>query len=178
MIRIIYNEIGLHMLINIYRQPINLLNYAQIKVLLDEYALFYCNEIDNDLMTLQLKRNDRLFLLMGKMQRGEDDDFIEAPQLVTVNQSTSFYFCSNQPYVAYRWTLDNEQECLQIVRSFTTTSFRMTDLDEIKSDTSTDYTAELIPQHHSLIQVARSAAHESNIQLIPMDIIDFHNEKI
>jgi len=172
MTRIIYNEIGLHMLINMYRQPIHLLNYAQIKVLLDEYALFYCNEIDNDLITLQLKRNERLFLLMGKIQREDDDeDFIEAPQLITVNQSTSFYFCSNQPYVAYTWTLDNEQECLQIVRSFTT-SFRMTDLDEMKPDTM------MIPQHHSLIQVARSAAHSSNIQLIPMDIIDLYNEKI
>jgi hypothetical protein len=183
MIRFIYNEIALHMLINMYRQPIHLLNYAQIKVLLDEYAIFYRNEIDNDLMTIQLKRNERLFLLIGTIQREDDDYFIEGPQLVTVNQTTLFHFSVNQLVVAYTWTLENEQECLQIVRSFTTT-FRLSELNEVKPDSTmvypsySGYTAEFISQHHSLIQVARSAAHTSNIQLIPMEIIDLYSEKI
>ncbi|CAF4540558.1 unnamed protein product, partial [Rotaria sp. Silwood1] len=85
MTRLIYNEIALHMLINMYQEPVNLLNYAQIKVLLDEYAIFYQNEIDHDIMTIQLRRNERLFLLIGTIQREDDDYFIDGPQLVTVN---------------------------------------------------------------------------------------------
>ena len=46
------------MLINMYQQPVHLLNYAQIKVLLDQYANFYGNEINQDLITIQLKRNE------------------------------------------------------------------------------------------------------------------------
>jgi len=182
MTRFIYNEIALHMLINMYRQPIHLLNYAQIKVLLDEYARFYRNEINNDLMTIQLKRNERLFLLMGTIQREDDDYFMDGPQLITVNQSTLFYFSVNQLCIAYTWTLENEQECLQIVRSFTT-SFQFSDLNEIKPDTAmvypsySGYSAEFISQHHSLIQVARFAAHANNIQLIPMETLDLYNEK-
>jgi hypothetical protein len=183
MTRLIYNEIALHMLINMYQQPIHLLNYAQINVLLAEYAIFYRNEIGNDSMIIQLKRNERLFLLMGTIQREDDDYFIEGPQLLTVNQSTSFHFCVNQLCIVYTWTLANEEECLQIVRSFAT-SFRFSELSEVKPDTTmvypsySGYTAEIIPQHHSLIQVARSATYASNIQLMPMEIIDLYNEKI
>lgn len=181
--RLIYNEIALHMIINMYRQPVHLLNYAQIKVLLDQYASFYQNEIDDDSMTIQLKRNERLFLLMGTIQREDDDYFMDAPQLITVNQSTWFNCSLNQLCVVYTWTLENEQECLQIVRSFTT-SFRLSDSNEVRPDMTTiypsysGYTAEFIPQHHSLIQVARSAANTSNIQLIPMEIIDLHHDQI
>lgn len=182
MIRLVYNEIALHMIINMYRQPIHLLNYAQIKVLLDEYATFYRNEIDDEIMTIQLRRNERLFLLLGTIQREDDDYFIEAPQLLTVNQCTMFHFSVNQMCIAYTWTLANEQECLQIVRSFTT-SFRFSELGEIRTETEmvypsySGYTTEFTPQHHSLIQVARSAGNTSNIQLIPMEIIDLYNEK-
>jgi hypothetical protein len=167
MIRLIYNEIALHMLINMYQQPVHLLNYAQIKVLLDQYASFYRNEINQDLITIQLKRNERLFLLIGTIQREDDDYFMDGPQLVTVNQSTAFHCSLNQLCVAYTWTLENEQESLQIVRSFTTPGFRLSDATMVYPSYS-DYTAEFIPQCHSLIQVARSAAHTSNIQLIPM----------
>ena len=139
MIRSIYNEIALHILINMYRQPIHLLNYAQINVLLDQYALFYCHGIDDDdLAGLQLRRNERLFLLIGKIQREDDDYFIEGPQLITVHQLTRFYFTAHQPYVAYTWTLNNEEECLRIVRSFTA-SFEMNDLNEVKPNRSMAY---------------------------------------
>ncbi|CAF0721622.1 unnamed protein product [Rotaria sordida] len=182
MTRLIYNEIALHMLINMYQQPIHLLNYAQIKVLLDEYAIFYQNEIDHDLMTIQLKRNERLFLLVGTVQREEDDYFMDGPQLVTVNQLTSFYCSLDKLCIAYTWTLENEQECLQIVRSFTT-SFRLSDSSQVKANTTmiypsySGYTTEFTPQYHSLIQVARSAALMSNIELIPMEITDLYHEK-
>ncbi|CAF0760885.1 unnamed protein product [Rotaria sp. Silwood1] len=183
MTRLIYNEIALHMLINMYQEPVNLLNYAQIKVLLDEYAIFYQNEIDHDIMTIQLRRNERLFLLIGTIQREDDDYFIDGPQLVTVNQSTSFHCIVNKLCIAYTWTLENEQECLQIVRSFTT-SFRLSDSSQVKANTTmvypsySGYTTEFTPQCHSLIQVARSAAHMSNIELIPMEITDLYHEKI
>ncbi|CAF0875373.1 unnamed protein product [Rotaria sp. Silwood1] len=183
MTRLIYNEIALHMLINMYQEPVNLLNYAQIKVLLDEYAIFYQNEIDHDIMTIQLRRNERLFLLIGTIQREDDDYFIDGPQLVTVNQSTSFHCTVNKLCIAYTWTLENEQECLQIVRSFTT-SFRLSDSSQVKANTTmvypsySGYTTEFTPQCHSLIQVARSAAHMSNIELIPMEITDLYHEKI
>ncbi|CAF1218069.1 unnamed protein product [Adineta steineri] len=176
MIRLIYNEIALHMLINMYQQPIHLLNYAQIKVLLDEHASFYRNESIHDLFTIQLKRNERLFILIGTMQREDDDYFLDGPQLVTVNQSTSFHCTVNQLVVAYTWTLDDEQECLQIVRSFTT-SFRLSD-SAIVYPSFSDYPADFLPQNHSLMQFARSAAHTSNIQLIPMQTMDRYYERI
>ncbi|CAF4114888.1 unnamed protein product, partial [Adineta steineri] len=166
----------LHMLINMYQQPIHLLNYAQIKVLLDEHARFYRNESIHDLFTIQLKRNERLFILIGTMQREDDDYFLDGPQLVTVNQSTSFHCTINQFVVAYTWTLDNEQECLQIVRSFTT-SFRLSD-SAIVYPSFSDYPAGFLPQNHSLMQFAQSAAHTSNIQLIPMQTMDRYYERI
>ena len=183
MTRLLYNEIALHMLINMHRQPVHLLNYAQIKVLIEEYAKFYRNEIDCDMVTIQLERNERLFLLIGTIQREDDDYFMEGPQLITVNQSTSFYCSLNQLCIAYTWTLQNEQECLQIVRSFTN-SFRLSDFNEYKSDPAmvypsySGYTAEVIPQHHALLQVSRSTARRSNIQLIPMETIVRFNEKV
>jgi CRP-like cAMP-binding protein len=183
MFRLIYNEIALHQLINMYQQPIHLLNYAQIKDLLDQYAVFYRNEPDHDVVTIRLKRNERLFILIGTVQREDDDYFMDGPQLVTVNQSTSFHSSVNQLCVAYTWTLDDEQECLQIVRSFIT-SFRLADTNQVKPDATivhpsySDYTVTFIPQNHSLIQVARPAARTSNIQLIPMEIMDPYNEKM
>ena len=183
MTRLIYNEIALHMLINMYRQPIDLMNYAQLKVLLDEYALFYRSELDHELTRLQLQRHERLFLLTGKLQREDEDYFIDAPQLLTMQKTTSFYSLLDHPYVAYTWTLGNEQECLQIVRSFAT-NFRIHDISEGNMNPIMVYPsysgqmAEIMPQHHSLIQVARSAACASNIQLIPMEIIDLHDEQI
>ncbi|CAF4112999.1 unnamed protein product [Rotaria sp. Silwood2] len=183
MTRLIYNEIALHMLINMYQQPIHLLNYAQIKVLLDEHAKFYKNEIDHDIMTIQLKRNERLFLLIGSVQREDDDYFLDGPQLVTVNQSTCFYCSLDKLCIAYTWTMKNEQDCLQIVRSFTT-SFRLFNSSQVKANTTmvypsySGYTTEFTPQYHSLIQVARSAAHTSNIELIPMEITDLYHEQV
>ena len=183
MTRLVYNEIALHMLINMHRQPNHLMNYSQIKVLLVEYALFYRSEIDPDLTRLQLKRNERLFLLTGKLQREDEDYFIDAPQLLIMHQTTSFYSLLDQPYVAFTWTLESEEECLQIVRSFRT-SFQTNDINDVRSDPTMVYpsysghVAEIMPQHHSLIQVARSAACASNIQLIPMEIIDLHDEQI
>lgn len=182
-LRLIYNEIALHTLINMYRQPIHLLNYAQIKVLLDEHAKFYRTEIDDEPSTIRLKRNERLFLLQGTIQREDDDELLNSPQIITVNHATNFQLNVDQSCVAYAWSLENEQECLQIVRSFTT-SFRMTDSSEMKQDativypTYSGYTPDFIPQHHSLIQVAKSAANASNIQLIPMEIIDLYNENV
>ncbi|CAM4798628.1 unnamed protein product [Rotaria magnacalcarata] len=74
----------------------------------------------------------------------------------------------------------NEQECLQIVRSFTN-SFRLSNPAEVHQHTNMTcpsysiYTTENIPQYHSLIEVARSAPFMSDIRLIPMDLIDLHN---
>lgn len=179
MFRLIYNEIALHMLINMYQQPIHLLNYAQIKVLLDEFAIFYRNENNCDVVTIPLKRNERLFILTGTIQREDDDYFMDGPQLITVNQSTLFNCSSNQLCVCYTWTLENEQECLQIVRSFTT-SFRLFESNEVNRDSTivypsySDYITDSIPQNDSLIQVA-PASHTGNIQFIPMEIMDRYN---
>lgn len=179
MTRLVYNEIALHMLINMHRQA----NYSQLKVLLAEYALFYRSEIDSDLTRLQLKRNERLFLLTGKLQREDEDYFIDAPQLLIMHRTTSFYSLLEQSFVAFTWTLEDEEECLQIVRSFRT-SFQPNDIHEVRNDPTMVYPSysghvtEIMPQHHSLIQVARSAACASNIQLIPMEIIDLYDEQV
>ncbi|CAF1576807.1 unnamed protein product [Adineta ricciae] len=181
-LQLIYNEIALHMLISMYQYPIHLLNYAQIKVLLDEYALFYRTETEQDVLSIQLKRNERLFILTGTIQREDDDYFIDGPQLVTVNQATTFHCNSNKSCVVYTWTLDNEQECLQIVRSFTTT-YRLSDSPDEKADANVVYPSfsdnptGFIQQNHSLVQFARSATHTSNFELIPLESMDRYYER-
>lgn len=181
--RLVYNEIALHLLINMYRQPINLLNYAQIKALLDQHAIFYQSDIQVDVMTIPLKRTERLFLLKGTVQREDDDYFLEGPQLVTVNRSTSFHCSLDQLCIAYRWTVKDEQECLQIARSFTN-SFRFSNPNDIERSPSmaypfcSSYTTQITPQYHSLIQVARSAACTSNTGLIPMEIVNIDHGNI
>jgi hypothetical protein len=57
-----------------------------------------------------------------------------------------------------------------------TTGFRLFDSTMVYPSYS-GYTTEFIPQRRSLIQVARTTATTSNIQLIPMDTADLYNEK-
>ncbi|CAF1128818.1 unnamed protein product [Rotaria sordida] len=88
----IYREITLHLLSNKYQARLKL-NRLQLRLLVHERAKFYWKQSE---VSIQLKENQRLFILAGNVIHLLNDEIL-------LNPST----------VAYSWTDDDEEFCIK-----------------------------------------------------------------
>ena len=105
----VYREIALHVLSNNYQTCINL-NRLQLRFLLHKRAKFYWNELE---ISVQLKENQRLFILAGNVIHilNEQNNKYEAIELKIFDTEAEIIL--NPSTVAYSWTDDDEEFCIQ-----------------------------------------------------------------
>jgi hypothetical protein len=105
----IYREIALHVLSNNYQARINL-NRLQLRLLLHKRAKFYWNELET---SIQLKENQRLFILAGNVIHlfNNQNNKYESIQLQIFD--TEVELLLNPLTVAYSWTDEDEEFCIQ-----------------------------------------------------------------
>lgn len=163
----IYNEIAFHMLMNNYRKSLNL-TYSQLKIILNDKAIFYKNQSD---ISIRLKANQRLFLLSGTMTHysNEEETIIDSIHFISLDSPT---ICQlNSSSIVYTWTYEDEIDCLDVNKfkiNFSNGNNQVISVEPFYPAYLGD-TIEFTPRRRSL-SITRPIENTSNIQFIPSEI--------
>ena len=105
--RSIYDEIALHVMMNIYQKSLNL-THSQLKTLLKERSKFYQNEPD---VFLHLQANQNLFLLSGTIKQtiNEIETELDAIEFIVLDSPAVYQL--NSSSIVYIWSHEDEVEC-------------------------------------------------------------------
>lgn len=166
MSREIYVEIALHTLINNHL-PRWKSNHRQLKLLLEEKAIFLKNKSD---AMMHLKSNDRLFLLAGTVISFTDP--LPSPLFITSDSPTTYHF--NASSIGFKWTKEDEINYLPIEHDQETV--RLAHSQSILIDTLyprySNELIELTPRRQSA-QVTPPVRRFSHFQFVPFELGDY-----
>ncbi|CAF1413597.1 unnamed protein product, partial [Adineta steineri] len=165
--RSIYNEIAFHMIMNNYRKSLNL-TPPQLKMLLNEKAIFYKNQSD---FSVHLETNQRLFLLSGAIKQyvNEGETILNSIHLNILD--TPVMYKLNSSSIIYTWSTDDEVYCSNIKK------FKINFSNENNEIISVEpfyplylgNSIEFTPRRHSS-SMTRPIENPSHFQLIPSEI--------
>jgi CRP-like cAMP-binding protein len=165
MSREIYIEIALHMLINNYQSRFKQ-NHLQLKLLLDEKAILFRNKSD---LIINLKANERLFLLAGTLICLSDQKDLNSPLFVLLDSLKTYRL--NLSSIVFTWTEEDEISYLNVKNCKFTFSLETSDytFDDILYPRYSGETIEFTPRRET-VQVTPSVENLSHLQLIPSEL--------
>jgi hypothetical protein len=171
--RSVYNEIAFHTIMNNYRKSLNL-THSQLKMVLNEKAIFYKNQSD---FSIDLEANQRLFLLSGTIKHysNEEETIIDSIHFISLDSPTTYTL--NSSSIVYIWTYEDEIYCLNVKKfkiNFSNNNNRANPVEPFYPLYLGDLT-EFTPRRHSSF-MTRPIDNSSNFQLIPSEI-DVNNEE-
>lgn len=165
--RSIYDEITLHMIMNNYQKMFKL-SHSQLKMLLNEKALFYKNSLES---FIEIETNQRLFLLSGTMKYYLDDEEIIVDSIHFIIHTNPIRYELNSSSIVYTWTHDDEIYYLNLKKFRVDFSMRNNEMNAMEPfyPLYLGSTIEFTPRRHSS-SVTRPVENISNLQMIPAEI--------
>jgi hypothetical protein len=170
--RLIYDEIALHMIMNNYQKSFNLI-HSQLKMLLNEKAIFYQNEPN---ISIELQVNQRLFLLSGTMTHhsNEGETIFDSIHFILHTSPTKYQL--NSSSIVYIWTLEDENYYLNMKKFKMDFSMENNEVNSVEPfyPVYLGDSIEFTPRRHSA-SMTRPVENSSNFQMIPSEI-EVNNE--
>ena len=172
--RSIYNEIALHLIMNNFKKCINL-THSQLKMLLNDKAIFYINQTD---LTIDLQINQRLFLLSGTISNNSSNEEIIMNSVCFILHDSPITYQLNSSSIIYTWTHEDEVYYSNIKKFKVNFPVENKHINSIRpfypiySGNSTEFS----PRRY-LSTVARPIQNTSNFRLIPSEI-EVRNEQL